>query len=942
MNGGGSPGNFAAPSRTTTLAILLVASSLLIALIGLTLWRGPHFSSFPDRTIGISLLSDITPYYRVALFLLVSGLALVAAFAVFVLRNIELSLPKPTKRDSLTLLLAAAALVNVVAALVHSDRALFLGGALHAVFLCVIWLVCNRGASKSNEQDFVLTLAIAWQATTLLFWFDDSESQATFYLPVVAAFALLNTSPALALIKRAPSATLALLFSPLTLLFAIELAYFWRGDTVTAGNTLTVALVLLVAMLILGATSRFSAASLPAAAALAVLATGSGLNQYNSEILYTNFDLFHLAERMLPLQQWDEFRSIPFLDYHPLHGFFDILPHGLYHALHGGDPLESALWGNGYFHGWFMRVIFITVLYLLLARACGCVAAFLLLWLLPLYHIVEPYNTLLLLPVLHLLTLPDHKRPLLWWLIQWLMTFALGIWRADFGLIAAAGSVSACAALAWYRSTFRELWPAATALAIALGASLMALWLLIPEPFTLEWLFSRGRDLLGIQMLAASYDHFYEQWSLLASVQYLLMPLLGATVGAYVLATLFLRRDGDKLGLNLVLVFITAVGFAISIRLFQRHSIVEGFTKTNFFYLAPLLLLWALRIDEGRRRVTAAFFIMLSFLITPKSVNPMPNSPWGARLTYPITATPFEFPALASDSARLVNDVERYDRFISFSDSFLRPGQAFYDFSNAPMLYMLAGVKLPVYIHENYWHTSESLQQSTLEELEAKRLAKQLRFVVFRRNKPTWDQTDGVDSALRGYRMAEYIYSHYKPCVRLDQLDIWLQKKTPCDAVTEKHLPPEPEWSRQIERLPADYLQQSIPFGHLPFIWANYDQVEEPTTYREELRIVPADARYRLGGDTRRCRASACYLDLRITATKEINVPLFLDGAERAVFRARPGDHAYRIRISALWHWHQGGREQRLALGRTGGFTLQSAALSAARTPDITPRSNAT
>ena len=154
-------------------------------------------------------------------------------------------------------------------------------------------------------------------------------------------------------------------------------------------------------------------------ALLAVLLSTFVVNQYDNEVLYRGYDLFHLAERMLPLQQWDAYGSLPFLDYHPGHGLFDLFPHGLYHLLNRGDPLEAALWGNGYFLGWVVQAVYIGLFFACLSPVIGSVSAFLLLFLLPVFHMLEPYNTLLLLPILRLQRLPQTGSLLPWWVVQW-------------------------------------------------------------------------------------------------------------------------------------------------------------------------------------------------------------------------------------------------------------------------------------------------------------------------------------------------------------------------------------------------------------------------------------------------------------------------------------------------------------------------------------------
>ncbi|MDZ7783894.1 MAG: hypothetical protein U5K56_13490 [Halioglobus sp.] len=60
--------------------------------------------------------------------------------------------------------------------------------------------------------------------------------------------------------------------------------------------------------------------------ALSVLMSTIVLNGYNASITYNFYDMFHLGEKILPLQQWSSFSLLPFVDYMPTHGLADVFP----------------------------------------------------------------------------------------------------------------------------------------------------------------------------------------------------------------------------------------------------------------------------------------------------------------------------------------------------------------------------------------------------------------------------------------------------------------------------------------------------------------------------------------------------------------------------------------------------------------------------------------
>ncbi len=901
----------AAPSRRFTLCLFALAGIVLALLLVRALGGGSSFDEFPDRIIGISLLSDVDPHFRITVFLLTSALGIVAATALFTLEGMwRLRLPE-IRLSETTAILAACAVANVVAALFHPDQALFSAAALLCVVLLGTWQWHVRMGAYAGARGWALRLAMAWQGTTLLLWLTGLPGTAlVFGIIALALFLtlgkLLQRQLAAGMDRWIVALVAWLALAPLLLIVATELAYFHKGTAVQSSDSLLLFAALSLVCLF-GASLRPAGEKQLVKLALAgVLLSTFIVNQYENEILYRGYDLFHLAEKMLPLQQWDDFRSLPFRDYHPGHGLFDLFPHGVYHLLNGGEPLESALWGNGYFQGWVFQTLYIGLLFACLAPVAGAVSAFLLLFLLPVFHVLEPYNALLMLPILRLLRLPAYRNLLLWWTVQWSLALLLTLWRPDFGLVVAAGYLVVMGALSWSRWDIAHV-AAGLAGAVIAIAGIVATVLALSAGEAVIWFVGRWAEFIDIQMLTASYDAFYREWNYLATIQYVVMPLVGVLAGGYSLAQVYLRRDPQALAIHLVVIFATAIGFALSIRLFQRHSLVEGFTKTNFFYFAALFAFLSLRLPNAWRGLGAVGLIMLTFLLTPKSGNYLEKSAWSPRRSYPPVTHDLSMPALARQEPRLEDRVTRYDAFEKFAKHYLGPGDAFYDFSNAPMLYMLARVKLPIYHNETVYHTSEKMQDFTLGELDSLYSDGKLPFVVFRRNKPRWDALDGVDNALRSYKMAEYIYRHYSPCIGVSNLDIWLDKRMDCRDSLAQRLPQEVLESGQLTYLRPHYLQQEIAFGHLPFIWANFDTHQESLGPPLPLAVrAQGESGVTLSGlREEHCANIACYLDLEIDSTVAQRATLYFGNREQLSFALRPGRHAYRLRVSALWRWHQ-------------------------------------
>jgi len=910
---------------------LLLAAALCV-LIAATLFMvlalGPHFHSFPDRTIGISVLSDVDPHYRTYLFLLLSALAIILFWGLFVMTRWRPGVRWKPGFKPLTGLLAGCVAGNLLLAWLQPHTQLFMSGAALSALLLVLWLLHLRLDSGTSRPgaDYLVEIALTWQGLTLLYWVlgirVDYSFLVAFFLLFPAGRFLRSRSG-----KLAEALASWILTAPLLMIMGVEVAYFVFREENSQVLTFVLFAIIGIVFLLLWLFALRRKVSLSQLAACSVLVSTAVLNEYSAEIVYRGYDVFHLAERVLPLQQFTSFGLYPVVDFQPAHGLFDVFPHALYQWFSGGDFLESMLWGNGYFHGWLMRAIYIAVFFLCLAALIGGVSAFFLLWLLPHFHLVEPYNTLLLLPVLNLYLLITSQHRVRAWVVQWLLVILLGLWRPDFALVVIAGNLVVATVMAWYERSMRPAVAAAAAmLLVLLVALLLSLAWLGPE--RLAHVYSLMQPYMGIQIIAASYDHFFRQWDYMATLQYLILPGLGALAGGYSLARVYLREDHRKLALHMVIIFLTAIGFAMAIRMFHRHTIAEGFSKPYFFLFCALLMLSSLRFHP---RVTApllALAISLSFLAAPKMRSHSDTSLWGPQRTYPLGTRPLALPEMAPGEPRLVDNVKRFNAFEAFMQHYLQDDETLYDFSNAPLVYAMAGVRVPLYINETVYHTSETMQASVLRDLRSLRTQKRLPFVVFRQNNP-WDALDGVDNALRSYRVAEFIYDSYKPCIKIGKLELWIDKRKTCQKDIEAKVPESVLLHERISFLDRNYLQQFIAYRHLPFIWANFDRYEETIERKIGLRGdgLPGTVATLRAADLQDCSRAACYLDLQLHSPLQQEVVVRFARQKQLSFVARPGLQSYRVRISALWRWYRGGNFTSLQLSADNTILVEKADL---------------
>lgn len=889
---------------------------------------GDELSHFQDRTIGIAVLELVNPEYRNAVYVLSVIACISLATCLFLALKWRPSDITSAPVDStLTYVIGGCAVANVVAYLIDGAT-LFLNASVLAFLLLTLQMLWSRHsrtqASETSESQFFLCFGLSWQLVSGLFLLADWQIGLPFWLAFVAfcAVAMLgfdrwysSFSGKLPLVQTSIVTWIA--FLPITYIAAGEISYFiYRNE----GPSLDPAWIFAgLSLLSVTATPLFrtSTSSRVYWLGALILASGVIINEYRDTIQYAWYDLFHFGERVLPLQQWTSFSSLPFVDYLPVHGLFDALPHFIYQQLANSSALEALIWGNGYFMGWFMRAIAVLILYYSLSRLIPAKPAFFLIWLLPSYHYIDPYFCLLLLPAVHLLRLPNTSNINRWWAIQWMLTIALILWRLDFGAVLVIANIAVAIAYSWYANRLSFLLQGLT---VGSGIALIFICVLMfmLDEHTLTDIALQIKSYLANQTLVTSYTRFYQHLDSATITQYLLFPASAALIAGLSLSRLLQRSTPvPQLGLELLLIFLCAISLMLSLRSLHRHSVMEGSVKTYLFlFIALVFLIRYLGAHQhGLRRKAPLLFITLimgTYLFLPSGESKAMKAAFQRqpKWEYPIVASRPSLPVWQDHQIRLTDNVKRYDNFIRFMQQSLQGEQSFYDFSNAPLLYALADVELPVYITETIYQSSDTLQKYTLRQLEQRRKREQLPFVVFRQNS-VWDALDGVDNALRSYLIAEYIYRHYRPCIRVDNLDVWIDRKmasaADCQSGLKGVFTLSDDMQKQLSYLSEDYLKQVIDFGGVPYLWARYDDTDETmsqTLIPKRRKITPMHWQLKLAPVQSACFQSGCYLDLTIDSKEDNKILVSFSGQRQFKLSLLEGQHSYRVRISALWNWH--------------------------------------
>ncbi|REJ84113.1 MAG: hypothetical protein DWQ36_16935 [Acidobacteria bacterium] len=683
---------------------------------------------------------------------------------------------------------------------------------------------------------------------------------------------------------------------------------------------------------------------------------------------FGRLDYFHLGEKVLPAQQLFQFGRWPFFDLRPIHSFSDFLFHALYCLVHGGSAactrdaaLDMRSWDLA------LQPTFAAVLcYLALARLLSPAFSLLAVCLLPVFAVIPVYYAPVLLPALCLdavLRRPSTRR----YLGLWCSLLLLLLWRVDFGVLAAICLGAVLCLHSWRGNHRRRALVRSLAVFAAAVASLLALLALL-----------RGGDLgASLHRFAVSYSdrlasrtrpHLYPALDARVIAQYYLVPALPMVfVLRFALARL--HWSGLVARHHHVLAFLAAFSLGISVRSLERHTLVEAFNPYLAVLLLALVPLLCTEAGAGRERQKARLWFLAVLVLyclarfpvsgdrPPKNLGA--NSDGAETILASFPQRGFRWRDPASAAPRIAYDASPHRDLVSFFDRNLEPEETFVDLSNSPLLYALAGRLYPGYVIGGVNLSSDPIQAQFLDELSRLREQGRLPWVVFDQGGNYWDRTDGVVNELRGYRIAEWVYRHYDPALRVRSYALWIERG---------RQPPEPIGEAEVRLDPAQ-IQQRFSLDRLPSVWAEHDPlealrrtpeiavlVEKPRSLQAGERIVlPLPDAWHAWPHKQR----GSYLQLRLRASdlapapgeparsaagdetrgdrRDPDVTLWY-GPPRNLFtfdlaQAEPsattdgtGARDYLVRLSTQYHWMRG-EARRLVLVANVPLTVERAAL---------------
>tara|TARA_R110002072_G_scaffold123595_1_gene258893 strand:- start:233 stop:3136 length:2904 start_codon:yes stop_codon:yes gene_type:complete len=932
--------------KPTSFMLLGVAVAAIAGLV----YLGDE-PSFKYRVIGVSVLHGVDVSLRAKIYILgiFGGICFMLAFLLRLkppknlLANITLS-PK------LSVIVATLLGCNL-ALYVVSENAVFLSASCVLVYLAVMAIFLNRFSLNDHGSNSIwIIIILVYQLTITGYCLAgqvyrfDAQFVAIFTLVLLVSFALFNSlnrekigSKRIAALAYALSPLVAL---PLTIVVANEAQYtlLVRFGMAVSSWWVWVVLLGLVACSIVALylkktlkvppgnhdpeTENVLGNLLNLIYFPILIGSNVVLTEYSSVLLYTGFhDFFHGGEEIVPIQQFLQFGSIPYIDFNPPHGLFDMFPQLFYQLLNNtADYRESLLWGQGYMIGWLPRSLAAILIYYFLSKFLTHKVAFLILLFLPIYHLIHPYYVFLTLPIY---ALCNSKGSFGQWLVFWSAVAFLFLWRVDFGIAATVATVFTC--LTWRLSNHpagmirRSLFALSLVVLISGGLFLFLCFIRQQSPLgVLENIIDYAR----IITLATAYTEFVGKIDLSAVLQYALLPAFSVIYLSYFLYLIIYHRTSHPL--HRVAAFMAVASLVISVRSLNRHSHYEGVFNPYFFVLiAALLPVLIMQTKVTLRAVLFLFVCSASYAALPKSTSFF----YYFFYDRPLAS---QYVALASDRGLVKlhpGPVSRdrvkpkslgVENTISFLQSYLHGEESFYDFSNSPLLYALAQKKLPSHHMEKLAQVSDNLQNNVLVRLREEHDEGRLPLTIFRQNNSSWDAVDGVNSEITSYRMAEFVYENFVPCVNIDNYEIWLSRKVDVEGSCEDHI--RRHWPEHDKRPNPDkkglnpiiQVPQVFELRQLPYVWANYDDADPITSIADaqDIEIVPVsgweDRQFELQILQVLASKSGSYIHLKIRSEKEGVAELsYANGNGFRFDILSGGARDYLIRVSAQHAWYK-------------------------------------
>ncbi|MEQ8172973.1 MAG: hypothetical protein ABRQ38_29080, partial [Candidatus Eremiobacterota bacterium] len=311
------------------------------------------------------------------------------------------------------------------------------------------------------------------------------------------------------------------------------------------------------------------------------------------------------------------------------------------------------------------------------------------------------------------------------------------------------------------KSTFRNT-ILSFILVMVLAILIYILLLLIKNKSILETLlliiqFMKSDPLIG------GYPSIIKEYSPIAILQYIIFPLISLFYIIFFSINILKRKPLELK--TYLLIFLACLSLIFSSRTLARHSLVEGFSI--FFFIFSLFCIPLLILKQKYSIYSQVIFLNLFFIY----IMIFPNY-----TTLINENTLFEFKYWKNKESRvIITDVSQYKDLTSFLTQNLKVNQTFYEFITAPFLYAFTEKEVPeCFFLPTMFYASDPTQNYYIKKLNNLYENNKIPFIIFKDTAWWGSVIDGIPNEVRSYRIAEFIYKHYKPLGTINTYQIWV------------------------------------------------------------------------------------------------------------------------------------------------------------------------
>jgi hypothetical protein len=502
---------------------------------------------------------------------------------------------------------------------------------------------------------------------------------------------------------------------------------------------------------------------------LLLLLVGFGIQTYYQPYGTATTEVFEMANRMLPLQEYHFFRTVPLLEKASSHFVSDYGFGMLYNLLYGYHGLDFLIFDV------FEKLIWISVTYLFLNRIFNrSVFSFYFVALFPFADaLFSSYFCWIFIPLLILFDSWKHPTAKNAWGLGISLALLLP-WRADIAI-----GIICCTAIFFGIGLLYKRWPFRFILPTFICILLLGLGLLsVCLYLQIDWV-SNLRSTLDYLSSSQSYGLISmgnEQLSVW-KFHHLILPLLVVLSMIISVSELVIKREFSKPFPWLAILFIGTFYLVNFQRGLIRHGFVEGtdnFLSAYALLLIPLALVFKLSLSkEVRILVFLGIAVLTQLFVRFPGREPETGLLVRGAFTLPGIQSQQAVQRFKPDSA-FIN--QNYSEITNFLKQNLKAGETFIDLGNNPMLYYYTEKEVPAFFFQSPQNVhSISLQKDWISRLKEFKVP----IVLFRHvPKSWWDETDGVPNELRQYPITEFVYKNYAPLKEVGGYEIWTKRDT--------------------------------------------------------------------------------------------------------------------------------------------------------------------